>query len=121
MYSRNRVYGGEDNYRGNLPPHYSGNLFRAERAGGNMGIRAADERRPPPPPEQLPVPGNDAEKCAESSTPSAPGRLPAAIGDLLSGIGQEELLLITLLLLLSAEHDRAMDIIIVLLLLLGVQ
>ena len=121
MYSRNRVYSGEEGYRGNLPPQYSGNLFRAERAGGNVGIRAADERRPPPLDENLPARDGEGEKCPESAAPPVHSRPPAAIGDLLSGISQEELLLITLLLLLSAEHDRAMDIIIVLLLLLGVQ
>jgi len=135
MYSRNRQ-GGEEHYRSNLPPLYSGNRFRSVRREED-GVRASDERmkgtpvrppEPPPPLEAAPPETEGRGIAADSPAPpeaaaekSTRTRLPAAIGDLLDGIGQEELLLITLLLLLSAEHDRAMDIIVVLLLLLGIQ
>lgn len=136
MYSRNRISGGEEQYRSNLPPVYSGSRFRSSR---QEDIPATDTRRNPPraAPEKerktdpLPTPAEsripdlpapiEAEK--RENVPSAPETEAAekAPEGLFGSIGQEEAILIALLLLLSAEHERCMDVIIILLLLLGIK
>ena len=136
MYSRNRISGGEEQYRCNLPPVYSGSRFRSSR---QEDIPATDTRRNPPraAPEkerktdplpvaaesripELPAPAKEENR---GSLPSEPETEPAekASASLFGSIGQEEAILIALLLLLSAEHERSMDVIIILLLLLGIK
>lgn len=136
MYSRNRISGGEEQYRSNLPPVYSGSRFRSSR---QEEIPATDTRRSPPRnvPErdkktdlpmtaaersipELPVPPEDT-MCEPilSAVETEPAGKTAE--GLFGAIGQEEAILIALLLLLSAEHERAMDVIIILLLLLGIK
>lgn len=135
MYSRSRQLSGEERYQSNIPPLYNGNHFRYVRQEETEGVRASMEHtephteavQPDRPAEErqseeqkeehAPECGAEcAVECAEQET-ARTGGLP----ELISGIGQEELLLIALLLLMCAEHDHSMDIIVILLLLIGIQ
>lgn len=117
MYSRSRMAGGEERYTENLPPVYNGNRFSYAR-------REHTSNPPPSPPQpQEPekIQGEDIhrEDVPEEKEDCAPPS-PLSAGGILSGIGQEEVILLALLLLLSAEHERSMDVIVILLLLIGI-
>lgn len=140
MYSRSRQLSGEERYQSNIPPLYNGNHFRYVRQEETEGVRASMEHtephretaQPDHPAEERQSEERQSEEqkeehapecgaecaveCAEQET-ARTGGLP----ELISGIGQEELLLIALLLLMCAEHDHSMDIIVILLLLIGIQ
>ena len=126
MYSRNRMPASEERYQRNLPPVYSGNRFRSMR---QESVPAADMRPSPPVPLPAEIPVQDTPPPEEEKLPAAEDIAESerffdsekGTAGLLSGIGQEELILIALLLLLCAEHERCMDIIVILLLLLGIQ
>ena len=122
MYSRSRMAGREERYTENLPTVYNGNRFSYAR-------REHTSNPPPSPPQpQEPeeIEGEEIqdedihrEDVPEKKEDYAPPS-PLSAGGILSGIGQEEVILLALLLLLSAEHERSMDVIVILLLLIGI-
>ena len=116
MYSRSRM-SGEDRYTENLPPVYNGNRFSYARREHVIHPPAEDHTEEPILPSEAADAVCKEEPAVREECPPTP--LPP-MGGLLSGIGQEDLILIALLLLLSAEHERAMDIIVILLVLIAI-
>ena len=117
MYSRSRMAGGEERYTENLPPVYNGNRFSYARR--EHGSSPPPSPPQPQEPEKITAEEIQGEAIPEEKEERAP-LPPISAGGILSGIGQEEMILLALLLLLSAEHERSMDIIVILLLLIGI-